>query len=236
MQSSTCWPGGVFLGSFTKVCSAPSTIVPSEPTCKPRSGRRKMPPRTKYGAATDLLSSRIRSCRAGSKPSILVPDTPARRKRSAGASSERSRGKAFSERGSGPVYLDRHWPPAFKDSEAWPLASLRQGFLNGTLTRLIDPDPLLRTRIAEYVTKGEFGLASGAEPGGKYRRVWFREDVGPTEIAFEADVYLLTKLLAEKLKSPEVAPVPPPGPERPSPETPSTRRVLTRTVAAPAAT
>ena len=28
-------------------------------------------------------------------------------------------------------YIERHWPPAFKDSGAWPLASLRQSFLNG---------------------------------------------------------------------------------------------------------
>jgi hypothetical protein len=68
--------------------------------------------------------------------------------------------------------------------------------------------------------RGEFGLASGAEPGGKYRRVWCHEDVGPAEIAFEADVYLLTKVLAEKLKSPHITPVPPSEPE--PPETPAT--------------
>jgi len=95
--------------------------------------------------------------------------------------------------------------------------------LNGTLTRLIDPDPVLRARIAEFVSAGEFGLASGAEPGGKYRRVWFREDVGPAEIAFEADVYLLTKALAEKLKSPGSTPVPPPEPEAVGPATPVTQ-------------
>ena len=31
----------------------------------------------------------------------------------------------------GAGYIDRNWPPAFKDSGAWPLASLRQSFLNG---------------------------------------------------------------------------------------------------------
>jgi hypothetical protein len=122
----------------------------------------------------------------------------------------------------GAGYLDRHWPPAFKDSGAWPLASLRQSFLNGTLTRLIDPDPVLRTRIAEFVSAGEFGLASGAEPDGKYRRVWFREDVGPAEIAFEADVYLLTKAPAGKLKSPETIPISPSEPEPVPPTTPAT--------------
>ena len=124
--------------------------------------------------------------------------------------------------GIGAGYLDRHWPPAFKESGAWPLGSLRQSFLNGTLTRLIDPDPVLRGRIAEFVSHGEFGLASGAEPDGRYRRVWFREDVGPAEIAFEADVYLLAKGLAEKLKSPETIPIPPSEPEPMRPETPVT--------------
>jgi hypothetical protein len=75
--------------------------------------------------------------------------------------------------------------------------------------------PLIKGRLAEYVTKGEFGLASGAEPDGKYRRVWFREEVSGVEIAFEADVYLLTKGLAQRLKSPEVTPTSPPKPEAP---------------------
>jgi hypothetical protein len=44
--------------------------------------------------------------------------------------------------GVGAGYLDRNWPPAFKDNGAWPLTSLRQSLLDGTLTRLIDPEPL----------------------------------------------------------------------------------------------
>jgi choline dehydrogenase-like flavoprotein len=123
--------------------------------------------------------------------------------------------------GIGTGYIDRHWPPAFKESGAWPVGSLRQSLLNGTLTRLIDPDTVLRARIAEFVSAGEFGLASGAEPEGKYRRIWFREDVSPTEITFEADVYLLTKALAEKLKSPEASPVTPPTPEPAVPQKPA---------------
>lgn len=55
--------------------------------------------------------------------------------------------------GVGAGYLDRNWPPAFKDNGAWPLTSLRQSFLNGTLTRLIDPEPLLKARLAEYITR-----------------------------------------------------------------------------------
>jgi hypothetical protein len=103
----------------------------------------------------------------------------------------------------GAGYVDRHWAPAFKHSGAWPLGSRRQSFLNGTLTRLLDPDRVLRARIAEFVAAGEFGLASGAGPTGGFRRVWFREDIDPVEIAFEADIYLLTRAVSEKLKSPE---------------------------------
>ena len=44
----------------------------------------------------------------------------------------------------------------------------------------------------------------------------------PTEITFEADVYLLSKALAEKLKSPEIGPVPARASEPAAPETPST--------------
>ena len=39
---------------------------------------------------------------------------------------------------------------------------------------------MLRARVAEFVAAGDFGLASGAEPAGGYRRIWFREDIEPT--------------------------------------------------------
>ncbi len=125
----------------------------------------------------------------------------------------------------GAGYLDRHWPPAFKDSRAWPLASLRQSFMNGTLTRLIDPDRVLKTRIVEFVAKGEFGLASGLDPAGAgFRRVWFREDIDSADVAFEADVYLLAAAVATKLKTPEVVPTPGSEPSPPVvPEAPQDR-------------
>ncbi len=61
--------------------------------------------------------------------------------------------------------IDRRWLPAFKDSRAWRLTSLRQSFLHGALTRLIDPDTILRRKIVEFVECGDFGLASGAKDG-----------------------------------------------------------------------
>ena len=79
----------------------------------------------------------------------------------------------------GAGYIDRHWPPAFKDTGAWPLTSLRQSFLNGALTRLIDPDAVLRRKIVEFVESGHFGLASGTKGDGQYERLWYAEPIGP---------------------------------------------------------
>ena len=105
----------------------------------------------------------------------------------------------------GAGYIDRHWPPALKEAGAWPLTSLRQSFLNGSLTRLADPDAVLRKKIVEFVAKGDFGLASGeSAPGakaGEYERLWFREHVGPDEVAFEAKVYLVQRAKAEQLRA-----------------------------------
>ena len=101
----------------------------------------------------------------------------------------------------GAGYIDRHWPPAFKETGAWPLASLRQSFLNGALTRLMDPDAVLRRRIVEFVAGGDFGLASGDKSGGQYGRLWYAEPVGADEVAFESGVFLLTKAKAEQLRA-----------------------------------
>ena len=101
----------------------------------------------------------------------------------------------------GAGYIERHWPLVFKDTGAWPLTSLRQSFLNGSLTRLIDPDATLRKRILEFVETGEFGLASGDKGGGHYERVWFKEPVGAEEVAFESGVFLLTRAKAEQIRA-----------------------------------
>ena len=116
----------------------------------------------------------------------------------------------------GAGYIDRHWPPAFKGTGAWPLSSLRQSFLNGSLTRLMDPDTILRRQIGEFVSKGEFGLASGAKSDGTYGRLWFAEPIGQEELAFESSVFLLTKAKAKELKvPPKQPPLPPPEPPPP---------------------
>lgn len=102
----------------------------------------------------------------------------------------------------GAGYIDRNWPPAFKESGAWPLASLRQSFLNGALTRLLDPDRVLRGKVAEFVEQGDFGLASGPKADGGYEHLWYQQLCPADEVSFEAGVLLLKKERAAKaLKS-----------------------------------
>ena len=148
----------------------------------------------------------------------------------------------------GAGYIDRHWPPAFEGTGAWPLTSLRQSFLDGSLTRLIDPDAILRRQIIEFVSKGEFGFASGVKNDGSYRRLSYAEPIGQEDVVFESGLFLLTKARAEELKtrpggspSPYPGPTPDPGPEpepepepspgpEPTPGAPKTTLRLTGTV------
>jgi Protein of unknown function (DUF499) len=126
----------------------------------------------------------------------------------------------------GAGYIDRHWPPAFTETGAWPLKSLRQSFLSGALTRLVDPDAILRRKIVEFVERGDFGFASGAKDGVGYARLWYAEPLGAEEVAFEPSVFLLSKAKAQELKAeaagkpqPEPAPVATPRPQtQPEPE------------------
>ena len=98
-------------------------------------------------------------------------------------------------------YLQRNWPPALKKKGAWPLSGLRQSFLDGSLTRLVDPDETLRAKIRDFVLKGEFGLASGTPKNGAYMKVWFAEPIALEEIVFDANTSLLTSEAAQELKS-----------------------------------
>ena len=81
------------------------------------------------------------------------------------------------------------------------MASLRQSFLNGSLTRLIDPDHTLRVKVLEFVERGDFGFASGPKPDGSYDRVWFQEMMAPDEVTFDSGVVLLAKATAAALQS-----------------------------------
>ena len=110
-------------------------------------------------------------------------------------------------------YIERHWPPAFKESGAWPLISLRQSFLDGSLTRLSDPDAVLRRQIVQFVGSGDFGLASGPKPENGFERLWHETSIQPDEVAFEKDVFLLTKAAANAQNAaPEIELEPTPAP------------------------
>lgn len=110
-------------------------------------------------------------------------------------------------------YLDRNWPPALREAGAWPLGGLRQSFLDGSLTRLLEPDAILRAKIPEFVARGEFGLGSRAKGTSDFQRVWFNEAVQAEEIAFDDSVFLLQKRTAAGLKSAATTPFGPPVPE-----------------------
>ncbi len=120
----------------------------------------------------------------------------------------------------GAGYLERKWPPALKESGAWPLTSLRQSFLNGSLTRLLDPDTVLKNKIVEFVGRGDFALSSGQRRDGSYEHVWYVELIGPEEVAFEPGVFLLTKEKGQAYKEGQKAKPQKPGPsvEEPGPE------------------
>ncbi|MFQ5844962.1 MAG: AAA family ATPase, partial [Planctomycetota bacterium] len=151
------------------------------------------------------------------------------------------RSEALLNESVGAGYLERNWPPALGASGAWPLLGLRQAFVNGTLTRLLDPDRTLRAKIPEFVARGEFGLASGQKGDGTFERVWFQEAVPADEVGFDANVFLLKRSRATELKAggpptgssgvvdagvppgPGPGPAPPPGPGPEPPAGPGTR-------------
>ena len=130
----------------------------------------------------------------------------------------------------GASYLERRWPPALAQAGAWPLGGLRQAFLSGALTRLLDVDAVLKAKIPEFVASGAFALASGAKGDGTYERVWFSPDaVDPDEIVFESDVFLLKRERARALAAAETTTVKAavPGISTDAPLTSAVQEVLT---------
>lgn len=99
----------------------------------------------------------------------------------------------------GAGYIDRKWPPALLASGAWPLSGLRQSFLDGSLTRLIDADHILQSYIAQWVEAGEFGLATGIRPDGGYQRIRYQQLVSPADIELDSDTYLLKRSAIDSL-------------------------------------
>ena len=85
------------------------------------------------------------------------------------------------------------------------------------MTRLLDPEDVLRKQIVSFVGKGDFGLGSGPKPDGSFERVWWKELIGPEEVTFDDKTFLVTRTRAAALKAP--APPPPSTtPTTPPPE------------------
>lgn len=100
----------------------------------------------------------------------------------------------------GASYLERNWPEAFRESGAWPMASLRKCFLDGSLTRLVDPDKVLREKTPELVARGELGFATGQSAEGGFNRFWFKENVPSEEIDFGYDSFVIRKDRAKAVR------------------------------------
>ncbi len=101
----------------------------------------------------------------------------------------------------GASYIERNWPRASQESGAWSLQGLRQSFLDGSLTRLPDPERVLRERLLGFIERGEFGLAMDQRADGSYERLWFSETVDPEDIRFDPHTYLVKRDRAAALKS-----------------------------------
>src|SRR5579885_2191290 len=105
---------------------------------------------TKYGPATASSPLPIRMLPTVSDASIWEPVIPAAQGHSAIGWSTRS----------SPTLCSTN----LRATGTWPIKSLRQAFLDGSLERLINPDEYLRRKVPEFVARGDFGLASGYQP------------------------------------------------------------------------
>jgi hypothetical protein len=105
----------------------------------------------------------------------------------------------------GASYIERNWPPALKESGAWPLASLKAAFFQGYFTRLEKAEDALRQTISRAVGQGILGLACGKDAT-KFDRVWFKEAVETPDITFDYDTYVLTAKKAKALKEAAIEP------------------------------
>ena len=101
----------------------------------------------------------------------------------------------------GAGYIERNWPVALRAIGTWSLAGLRKSFLDGSLTRLPDPEQALKVAIPRLVERGEFGLASDPKPDSTYGRVWYREPVPSEELTFDSETFLVLKPRAESLSA-----------------------------------
>ena len=80
------------------------------------------------------------------------------------------------------------------------------------MQNLLQPDRVLRQKIAEFVENGDFALASGKTGQGQYARIWYQETPPSDEVTFDSSTFLVTKARAQQLKEKPEEPIVP-GPE-----------------------
>lgn len=104
-----------------------------------------------------------------------------------------------------PAYLIRAWPPAFRESGSWPLASLRQSFFDGSLVRLLDAEAALRKAIQAGVAQGDLALAAGLNSDGSFDRIWRDESCPDDAIQFDTQ-HALVVAATEQERRPDSLP------------------------------
>ena len=183
------------------MCSARSSTAPTARNFARKSRTLKAQLGTKCGAAIVSLRSQIGRPKADLRVIDLGAGHSSANETLCGRVVSALKTEALLNESVGAGYLDRHWPPAFKDTGAWPLKGLRQSFLDGSLTRLTDPDAVLRRKIVEFVESRflRLGLryqrtAAGTNGCGSPNRSEARR------WRFEASVFLLAKEKAQALR------------------------------------
>jgi hypothetical protein len=72
----------------------------------------------------------------------------------------------------------------------------------------LDPDATLKSKIVEFVARGDFGIGQPRDRWG-YDRMWFQDLIAPDEVGFDPGVFLLKRLLPKGSKpAPAVLPRP----------------------------
>ena len=108
--------------------------LPTVPKCGPGSRMQRRLPGTKCGPVTALWALSDTQEPHGLRIIDLGAGHASASETLCGRIVGALRSEALLNESVGAGYIDRHWPPAFADRGAWPLASLRQSFLNGSLT------------------------------------------------------------------------------------------------------
>ncbi len=92
-----------------------------------------------------------------------------------------------------PNFLDRNWPPAFKE---WSTRAVRDAFFaSPQFPKLLNADAIKDT-IAKGVTNGIFGYVG--KTGGGYNPFYFATDLPTYDVEISDDMFLISRVTAEE--------------------------------------